>query len=59
MRDGYVAEERTCVGRNDGEVGVVALEGGEQGNGDAVGGVEGESGGRIEVFNGGLRGRRG
>lgn len=54
MRNGDVAEKRAGVGRDDCEVGVVALKGGKEGVGDGVGGVEGEGGGRIEVFDGGL-----
>lgn len=54
MGDGDVAEEGAGVCVDDCEVGVVAFEGGEQGEGDCVGGVEGEGGGRVEVFDGGL-----
>lgn len=54
MRDGDVAEERARLAVDDSQVCVVALEGGEESEGDGVGGVEGEGGGRVEVFNGGL-----
>lgn len=40
MWNGEVAEEGTGVWVDDGEVGVVAFEGGEEGEGDGVGGVE-------------------
>lgn len=55
MRDGNVAEEGARLGRDDGEVRVVALKGGEEGERDGVGGVEGEGRGGVEVFDGGLR----
>ena len=54
VRDGDVAQEGAGVGGDDCEVRVVALEGGEEGERDSVGGVEGEGRGRVEVFNGGL-----
>lgn len=37
---------------------VVPLEGGEKGERDGVRGVEGQGGGRVEVFDCGLRGGR-
>lgn len=49
--DGGVAEEGAGVGVDDGEVGVVALEGGEEGEGDGVRGVEGEGGRGVEVLH--------
>jgi hypothetical protein len=55
--DGDVAEEGAGLGVDDGEVGVFALIGGDEGEGDCVGGVEGEGGGRVEVLDGGLRER--
>lgn len=54
VRDGDVAEEGAGLGVDDGEVGVFALEGGEEGEGDCVGGVEGEGGGGVEVLYCGL-----
>lgn len=53
-RDGDVAQQGARLGVDDGEVRVVALEGGEEGEGDGVGRVEGEGGGRVEVFYCGL-----
>jgi hypothetical protein len=52
--DGDVAEEGARVGVDDGQVGVVALKGRDEGERDGVRGVEGESGGRVEVLDGGL-----
>lgn len=54
VRDGDVAQQGAGLGVDDGQVGVVALEGGEEGEGDGVGGVEGEGGWRLEVFYCGL-----
>ena len=54
LRDGNVADERARVGVDDGQVGVVALKGREEGERDGVRRREGEGGGRIEVFDGGL-----
>jgi hypothetical protein len=54
--DGDVAEEGAGFGVDDGEVCVFALKGGEHGDADCVGGVEGEGGGGVEVFDGGLKG---
>lgn len=56
MRDGEVSQQGASIGVDDGQVRVVALEGREEGEGDGVGGVEGEGGGRVEVLDGGLRG---
>ncbi|OAQ81586.1 hypothetical protein VFPBJ_04170 [Purpureocillium lilacinum] len=54
VRDGDVAEEGARLRVDDGEVRVVALKGGEEGEGNGVGGVEGEGGGGVEVLDGGL-----
>lgn len=54
MGDGDVAEEGAGFGVDDCEVCVFALKGGEHCDVDCVGGVEGEGGGRVEVFDGGL-----
>lgn len=59
MRDGDVAEEGARVGGDDGQVRVLALKGAEEGDGDGVGGIEGESGGRVDVFYCGLEGKKG
>lgn len=53
VRNGKVADEG-AVGVNDGEVSVVALEGGEEGDGDGVLGGKGEGCGGVNVFYGGL-----
>lgn len=55
MRDGEVTEQGAVLGVDDGEVCVVTLEGGEEGEGDGVGGVEGEGSRGVKVFYGGLR----
>lgn len=54
LRDGDVAEQGAGLRVDDGQVGVVALKGGEEGERDGVRGVEGEGGGRVEVFYCGL-----
>jgi hypothetical protein len=54
--DGEVAEEGAGVWVDDGEVGVVAFECGEESERDGVGRVERESCWRVEVFNCGLDG---
>lgn len=54
MGDGEVAQKGAGVAVDDGQVRVVALEGREEGEGDGVGGVEGEGGRRVEVLDGGL-----
>lgn len=54
MGDGDVAEEGAGGGGDDCKVGVVAFEGGEEGEGDGVGGVEGQGGWGVEVFDGSL-----
>lgn len=48
--DVQVAEEGAPAGGDDGQVGVVALVGGEKSGGDEVVGGDGEGGGRVEVF---------
>lgn len=53
-RDGDVPQQGAGLGVDDGQVGVVALEGGDEGEGDGVGRVEGEGGGGLEVFYCGL-----
>lgn len=59
MRDGEVAQESAGLRIDDSEVCVVALEGGQEGERDGVGGVERERGRRVEVFDSGLNeGRR-
>jgi hypothetical protein len=54
MWDGNVAQKSTGIGINDGQVSVVALEGGEEGERNGIGRVEREGGWRVEVFNSGL-----
>lgn len=56
MRDGEVSQQGAGIGVDDGQVSVVTLERREEGEGDGVGGVEGEGGGRVEVLDGGLGG---
>lgn len=54
VRDGNVAEQRARLAVDNGQVRVVALKRGQQGEGDAVGRVEGQRGRGVEVFDGGL-----
>lgn len=54
MGDGDVAEQGAGFGVDNGEVCVFALKGGEHCDVDCVGGVEGEGGGGVEIFDGGL-----
>lgn len=49
-RNAQVAQEGAAGGGDDGEMGVVALVGGEEGGGDGVVGRDGEGGGWVEVF---------
>lgn len=49
VRDGEVTDEG-AVGVDDGQVGVVTLEGGEEREGDGVVRGQGEGSGRVEVF---------
>lgn len=49
MGDGEVAN-KGAVGVDDGQVGVVTLEGGEEGAGDGVVGGQGQGGRGVEVF---------
>lgn len=57
MGDGDVADEGARVGGDDGQVRVVALKGGEERDGDGVGGVERQGGGRVEILDSGLESR--
>jgi len=52
--DGDVAEEGAGGGGDDGEVGVFAFEGGDEGVRDGIGGDYGEGGGGVEVLDCGL-----
>lgn len=59
VRDGDVAQEAAGVGVDDGQVRVVPLEGGLEGEGDGVRGRQGEGGWGLEVFYCGLVGLMG
>lgn len=52
--DGDVAEEGAGLGRDDGQVGILSLKGGDEGVGDGVGGGEGEGSRGVEVLDCGL-----
>lgn len=54
MWDGDVAQQGAGVGVDNGQVCVITLECGEEGEGDCVGGVDGEGSRRVEIFYGGL-----
>lgn len=58
MRDGDVAEQSASLGVDDGQMCVVSFKGGEEGDGDGIGRVDGEGGRGVDVFNGGLGSRR-
>jgi hypothetical protein len=55
MWDGNITQKSSGFGINDGQVGVVALKGGEEGERDSIRGVEREGGWRVEVLDSGLQ----
>lgn len=53
-RNGQVAQKRPCIAVDDRQVCVIALKGGEEGDGDGVGRVNREGGWRVDIFNSSL-----